>query len=44
MSDVGNSSLKRNADVLLNKLKLPNKKHILWPGKRLPEGKFALTY
>lgn len=42
MADVGNTCLKRNADVLLSKLG-PNT-DILWPGERIPEERFALTY
>ena len=38
----GNFSLKQNADALL--CKLSTDKNILWPGERIPEGKFVLTY
>ena len=42
MVAVGNSCLKRNANVLLCKLR--TNKDILCPGERIPEGKFSLTY
>ena len=43
MAEIGNLSLKRNADILLSKLMLPDSKNILWSGERILEGKYALT-
>ena len=42
MVEIGNFSLERNADALL--CKLGTDKNISWPGERIPEGKFVLTY
>ena len=42
MVEICNFSLKRNADALL--CKLGTDKNISWPGERIPEGKFVLTY
>lgn len=43
MLHLGNSYLKQNADLSLSR-NHDHDQNVLWPRKRTPEGKFALTY